>query len=663
MRSPAGAGYLRSYRDGAVGQANIATSTTVQRVTFPAGSTIPGGVVLGAAGGPSAFVGRWGGTGAPNTVSWIGVPLDPPGAIGTRVIRLTNIRANASQLGVSSTLVPSQVVAFVSITSVLPIALGNPQQIIAMVTRGATVARGASTTASLTGRFVEGFASSFRRRASLSGDLIANSDGSVGAGTLRDIPPGSSGAYDADLSPTPVAQAVPGQNLFTESSFYLGPGVLGLAGLADHGSHLMLRLSKIPAGAEIFAGLYEVGATRSNSRVRLIAADPNGAGAFNPVAPTTTAFSAPAARIPILAGVASLTYEVVGSDPWVVERIDVPIFVNGAPVGGIEVAGAFGPLSSVGTATTLPVPRFVNSITPVPVPTRVGVFQRGLWALDLNGNGRWDGTPVDTFFALGEPGDVAVMGDWNNDGKTEVGVNHRDFWVLDYNGNGRWDGPTIDRFIALGGNGGEIPVVGDWNGDGRTKVGFFWNGFWALDYNGNGQWDGENAGDRFIGLGGVPGDIPVVGDWNGDGRTKVGVFRDGVFALDYNGNGVWDGTATDQYFAWGQAGDKPMLGDWNGDGRTKVGINRHGFWLLDYNGNRLWDGIGTDRFIALGGNPGEIPMVGDWNGDGKTKVGFFWNGFWALDYNGNGQWDGENAGDRFIALGGQPNEQPVTGRW
>ncbi len=34
---------------------------------------------------------------------------------------------------------------------------------------------------------------------------------------------------------------------------------------------------------------------------------------------------------------------------------------------------------------------------------------------------------------------------------------------------------------------------------------------------------------------GLAGDIPVVGDWDGDGAKNIGVFRDGVWILDTNG--------------------------------------------------------------------------------------------------------------------------------
>ncbi len=71
------------------------------------------------------------------------------------------------------------------------------------------------------------------------------------------------------------------------------------------------------------------------------------------------------------------------------------------------------------------------------------------------------------------------------------------------------------------------------------------------------------------------GDVPVVGDWNGDGRSKIGVFRhDGAWFLDANGNGVLDsGDLAFQYTA--TAGDVPVVGDWNHDGRTKTGVFRN----------------------------------------------------------------------------------------
>ncbi len=49
---------------------------------------------------------------------------------------------------------------------------------------------------------------------------------------------------------------------------------------------------------------------------------------------------------------------------------------------------------------------------------------------------------------------------------------------------------------------------------------------WYLDNNGNEAWDGCGA-DGCISNWGLPGDLPVAGDWNGDGVAELGVFRGG----------------------------------------------------------------------------------------------------------------------------------------
>jgi hypothetical protein len=56
--------------------------------------------------------------------------------------------------------------------------------------------------------------------------------------------------------------------------------------------------------------------------------------------------------------------------------------------------------------------------------------------------------------------------------------------------------------------------------------------------------------------------VPIVGDWNGSGSGKIGIFRNGLWVFDYNGNFQWDGTAIDRAMALGQVGDVPMPAKW-----------------------------------------------------------------------------------------------------
>ena len=119
---------------------------------------------------------------------------------------------------------------------------------------------------------------------------------------------------------------------------------------------------------------------------------------------------------------------------------------------------------------------------------------------------------------------------------------------------------------------------------------------------------------------------------------KFGTSESGKLLLDRNGNNAWDGTVTDGYYFWstGNPAEIPVYGDWSGNGTTKVGVYINGTWLLDYNGNGVWDA--GDLTIVFG-NSDYIPKVGDWNGSGSAKLGLYKingtsQGTFLLDYMG-----------------------------
>ena len=70
---------------------------------------------------------------------------------------------------------------------------------------------------------------------------------------------------------------------------------------------------------------------------------------------------------------------------------------------------------------------------------------------------------------------------------------------------------------------------------------------------------------------GKAGDIPITGDWNGDGITDLGVYdittaRFSLRIKDADGL-VWITRVT-----YGSPGDLPVTGDWDGNGRTDLGV-------------------------------------------------------------------------------------------
>ena len=59
--------------------------------------------------------------------------------------------------------------------------------------------------------------------------------------------------------------------------------------------------------------------------------------------------------------------------------------------------------------------------------------------------------------------------------------------------------------------------------------------------------------------------------------------------------GIWIQTATvpqdtgvDKAFNFGAPGWTSVVGDWNGDGKTEIGIYQNGAWYLDYDGSGNW---------------------------------------------------------------------------
>ncbi|CAL1125111.1 unnamed protein product [Cladocopium goreaui] len=261
---------------------------------------------------------------------------------------------------------------------------------------------------------------------------------------------------------------------------------------------------------------------------------------------------------------------------------------------------------------------------------------------------------ADQVVHFGMNGGIPVTGDWNGDGVTEVGVFRDGDWFLDYNGNGQWD--EGDIWAKLG-TSKDKPVTGDWNGDGKTDIGIFgpeWFGDGKALVNEPGLPDAENetTGEKkntppkpheatsekrvlqrtkqgrtredvvdHVFRYGDANDIPVTGDWNGDGIHTVGVFTAGQWFLDTNGDGTWQ--PGDEIFTYGQTGDLPVVGDFDGDGIDELGIYRDGRWYIDINHNGLVD---SEDLVIEKGELGDVPVVGDWNGDGVDEPGLYRDG-------------------------------------
>jgi len=191
---------------------------------------------------------------------------------------------------------------------------------------------------------------------------------------------------------------------------------------------------------------------------------------------------------------------------------------------------------------------------------------------------------------------------------------------------------------------GDVPVAGDWDGNGTATIGVYRNGIYYLRNSNTVGF--ANLAFAF----GLPGDLPVVGDWNNDGTDTIGVYRNGTFYLR-NTN---DAGPADISFSLGNPGDVPVAGDWNGDGIDTVGVFRPS------NGAIFLRNTNTSGFadIAINyGLPGDQPIVGDWNNDGLDTIGIYRNGsFYLRNSNTLG------FADVTFAFG-LPGDVPIAGNW
>lgn len=184
------------------------------------------------------------------------------------------------------------------------------------------------------------------------------------------------------------------------------------------------------------------------------------------------------------------------------------------------------------------------------------------------------------------------------------------FRIFEYAASGL--GRVSKSFIF--GRPGDIPLSGDWDGDGDETIGLYRqsDGFVYLKNSNSAGW----ADHSFYF--GRSGDVPIVGDFNGDGKDTVSVYRPSTGKF-YIKNSLKEGWA-DFEFVFGRPGDKPFVGDFDGNGRDSIGLHRESTGLVYYR-NHLSSGWADAEFVY--GRPGDILVAGDWNGDGVDTVGVY----------------------------------------
>ena len=339
-------------------------------------------------GRPNVFQGR---LGTPqdvnqyNAVTWLGVPLDPPGTTTTRTIRITNIRGDGSHLGVPApgNYYLNYAQAQISINGNTSLSINNPQQIVAFVQTGlisgvsatnyaflqCTGQNGGVTTGTFPVKgtqtegvspaftFTEGFGSSWKAKniamilGGGNGQFLTSAAATYWSYT------GTTVKYPTDLN-----QNVPGAIYNTESGFEYNPSLadpspnpppgvgtvtvtantlalhngtlIDNAGIADQGTRLMFQVqpATFVPGANILVpdAIWLNNGTINSGIAMLVTTDAYGAGAYAPVYTGTSATTA-VTTFSAIPSTGVAVYEVIFADPFSIESATLAAVVTYSP--------------------------------------------------------------------------------------------------------------------------------------------------------------------------------------------------------------------------------------------------------------------------------------------------------------------------------------------
>jgi surface antigen len=170
---------------------------------------------------------------------------------------------------------------------------------------------------------------------------------------------------------------------------------------------------------------------------------------------------------------------------------------------------------------------------------------------------------------------------------------------------------------------GVIPLVGDWSGSGRDSTGYYNPKYGTFRLFGVRRTGQRNVNFAF----GPPGMIPLVGDWKGIGRDGVGYYDPAT--ATFNVRESLTSGRPDESFRFGPPRMIPLAGDWNGGRTDGIGFYdpKTGIFRLR---NKLSAGPLYRSFRF--GQPHMIPLTGNWLGGSRDHVGYYnpWTGMYYL---------------------------------
>lgn len=88
-------------------------------------------------------------------------------------------------------------------------------------------------------------------------------------------------------------------------------------------------------------------------------------------------------------------------------------------------------------------------------------------------------------------------------------------------------------------------------------------------------------------------------DYLGDGKARIAIWRpsDGTWYIKGPGIKNWDSSKGNMVIQHGAEGDVPVPGDYLGDGKSRLAIWRDGDWCIKGEGFNDWDNSPNNMVI------------------------------------------------------------------
>jgi hypothetical protein len=327
---------------------------------------------------------------ATNQLTFFNVPVDPPGSAflsngqtisPTLTLRITNVRANASALGAPTGFSTSTISESISTSAGIPIT--GPLQTVGSVFQGlvnkTVTGVSGSTTSSTTGYLASsGSAPTLTQCSSRS---LSSSNISAALVEYINFSEGFATSTKLRYAASSTQESIPGNSQNVEGGLVLNGNPIAANGQfiggADFATRVKLTFASIPAGVTVYVPTTLPSNTVANGAPTEVMTLTQGESTpFNPtpaasVTNLPTSFYGGFAAVALTSGGGVAVYEVTSQQAIsqnTIETFSVPVLVtytaspstNSPGLGTSTVQVDYAPSSTVVTAASFPVPRFVQ---------------------------------------------------------------------------------------------------------------------------------------------------------------------------------------------------------------------------------------------------------------------------------------------------------------